>query len=98
MVYASVPRPTNDEKCDELKEQVALPEQTIADIMHEASALAEDALQIASRISGFLFPNTNAVADRPEECSCFRDELLKTRYELHITVKKLVEIAHMLGA
>ena len=98
MVYASVPRPTNDAKCDELQEQVALPEQTMADIVHETSALTEDALAISSRISGFLFPDANAVAERTEECSCFRDELLKTRYELHITVKKLCEIAHLLGA
>lgn len=98
MVYASVSRPTNEAKCDELQERAALPEQTMADIMHETSALAEDALAIASRISGFLFPDANAVAERPEECICFRDELLKTRYELNITVKKLAEIAVLLGA
>lgn len=80
------------------EEKAALPEQSMADIMHETSALAEDALNIACRISGFLFPENSSTAERPEDIRCFRDELLKTRYQLHITVTKLAEIAVLLGA
>lgn len=97
MVYASVPRPTNEAKCDELKEQVALPEQTMADIMHETNQMAEDALSITNRLYGFLFPDNICSADRPEEPRCFRDELLRTRANLHTAVAKLAEIGALLG-
>ena len=97
MVYASVPRPTNDAKCDELQEQVALPEQTMADIMHETNQMAEDAMSITNRLYGFLFPDNICSAERSEEPRCFRDELLRTRANLHTAVAKLAEIGSLLG-
>jgi hypothetical protein len=65
--------------------------------MHETCALADDVLNLVHRINGFLFPENPACDDRPEDPRCFRDELLKTRYELNITVRKLAEMAGQLG-
>ena len=75
----------------------ALPNQTMADIMHETNQMADDALAITNRLYGFLFPDNICSADRAEEPRCFRDELLRTRANLHTAVAKLAEIGALLG-
>ena len=75
----------------------ALPNQTMADIMHETNQMAEDAMNIVNRMYGFLLPENICSADRAEEPKCFRDELLKTRANLHTAVAKLAEICALLG-
>lgn len=75
----------------------AQPNQTLADIMHETNQMAEDALSITNRMYGFLFPDNICSADRDEGPRCFRDELLRTRANLHTAVAKLVEIGSLLG-
>ena len=98
MVYAQVPNPTGEGcRCEADEVKNTLPNQTMADIMHETSALADDVLNMVYRINGFLFPENSVCDDRPEDPRCFRDELLKTRYELHIAVRKLAEMTGQLG-
>lgn len=97
MVYANVPHPTGAECCDAGEAKSALPDQTMADIMHETNQLAEDALNISNRLYGFLFPDKTCSTDRDEDPRCFRDELLRTRANLHTAVAKMAEIASLLG-
>lgn len=97
MVYANVPHPTGAECCDAGEAKSALPNQTMADIMHETNQMAEDAMNIVNRMYGFLFPDNICSAERSEEPRCFRDELLRTRANLHTAVAKLAEIGTLLG-
>lgn len=97
MNYTDMPnRSVADCRCGS-EEGTILPNQTMADIMHETNQLAEDALSITTRIYGFLFPDNICSADRPEEPRCFRDELLRTRANLHTAVAKMAEISSLLG-
>lgn len=97
MTYTNTRCSTDVECSKEGEAKSALPNQTVADIMHETSALADDVLNMVWRINGFLFPENPVCDERPEDPRCFRDELLKTRYELHITARKLAEMAGQLG-
>lgn len=97
MTYTNVHNPTSAECCDAHEAKAALPNQTLADIMHETNQMEEDALSITTRLYGFLFPDNICSADRPEEPRCFRDELLRTRANLHTAVAKMAEIAELMG-
>lgn len=93
--------PTNINDCSNAGHaacsESALPNQTVADIMHETNQMSEDALFTTNRLYGFLFPDNICSADRAEEPRCFRDELLRTRANLHTAVTKLAEICALLG-
>lgn len=93
--------PTNINECSNAGHAACsenkLPDQTLSDIMHETSVLADDVLNMVHRIDVFLFHEDPAREACPEDPRCFRDELLKTRYELHITARKLAEMAVQLG-
>ena len=97
MSYNDIPCADPSAGRNACNEKKAMPDQALAEILHETCALADDVLNMTHIINNYLFCDCSTGADRPEESRCFRDELLKTRYELCAAVKELAEITTKLG-
>ena len=89
---------TNTENyCCDVKEAPRLPEQSMADVMKEVSMLAEQNNLMIHRIRAFLTGGSESCNERTQEPKCFRDELLKARYETRCVNDELGSLAAELG-
>lgn len=77
--------------------EAKLPEPTMADIMRETSALVEQNHMLARRIRAFLTGVSEDQNESSNVTSCFREELLKARYDAFRTNEELGSLAVELG-
>lgn len=76
----------------------AMPVQTMCDIMQETSSMASDALVMIRKINSTLFGEKRENSEQIAVPGCFRDELLKTRYELSTICEELDRISNKFWA
>lgn len=86
---------TADEK--RMCEAKAAPDPTMADILREVSTAAADALDMTHRLSSFLLADTTEENERFQEPRCFKEELVKSRYDLFRLNNELGKLASSLG-
>ena len=79
-------------KCD-----ATAPEPTMADLMKDLSFMSEQNNLLAHRIRGFLTGVAEEQNERIQEPRCFKEELLKARYETHCANDELGKLAIVLG-
>lgn len=84
--------PCHDDNCKSVPR-----EPSMADLMKEASVMASDALCAARRINGFMTGDLTEECANAEETTCFRDELMKTRYSLAQLNHELSKLSLALG-
>ena len=72
-------------------------EPSMADLMKEASVMASDAMYAARRINGFMTGDLTEDCSNSQETTCFRDELMKTRYSLAQLNHELSKLSLALG-
>lgn len=94
MSYTNVVR--EDCTC-EAKSMPVMPEPPMADLMKEVSFLTEQNRQLAHRIRAFLTGVCEEQNERTQEPRCFKEELLKARYEAHCANEELGGLAVELG-
>jgi hypothetical protein len=85
-----------DRKCEEIVVP-AMPEPTMADIMKEVSFLSEQNHLLIHRIRAFLIGISEDENERAQEPRCFREELMKARYETTRANDELGRLAVELG-
>lgn len=71
--------------------------QTMAETAKEISAVAEQNSLLIHRICTFLIGQPESNNERMQEPRCFRDELLKARYETCCANEELARLAYELG-
>lgn len=85
-----------DRRC-EAAQMPVVPEPPMAELMKEISLLAEQNNGLANRIRAFLTGCQEEGNERAKEPGCFREELLKARYETRRTNELLGMLAVELG-
>ena len=88
---------TNMTNADCKCEAVAMPEPSMADIMKEVSFLAEQNNLLIRRIRAFLTGTSENQNERSQEPRCFREELMKARYETNCVNEELGKLVIELG-
>lgn len=78
-------------------EKIAVPMESMTDLMKEVSAMTADAMSLSRRINNHLFGIGNPLCEKEADPKCFRDELEKTRSGLVATIEDLSKICTMLG-
>lgn len=71
--------------------------QTMVETAKEISALAEQNSLLIHRICALLIGQPESKNERMQEPRCFRDELLKARYETFCANDELIRLASELG-
>ena len=81
--------------CD--RSEAMIRNQTMAETAKEISALAEQNSLLIRRIRSFLIGQPESKTERSQEPKCFRDELLKAKYETMCANEDLACLAVELG-
>lgn len=82
--------------CDDNRNAIAR-EPSMADLMKEASVMASDALCAARRINAFMTGDLTEDCSNSQDTTCFRDELMKARYNLAQLNQELSKLSLSLG-
>lgn len=89
------PNTANEEnKCEK---SAALPTQTMYEVLKEISIMAGDARATVRSINSFMMAESADDSEKTAEPRCFREELMKTRYDLFRLNNDLSNLASALG-
>lgn len=85
---------------DEMKNCECVPEPSIdslTDLMRETHVIADNAYGMAAKINVHMWGGSSAIPCNKENPSCFKEELLSTKFALLAATEELAKMCSMLG-